>query len=129
MGMIVGLVFFLISALAMPSSRTVVARPEAANVVRVGQTLVIPLYDGKIVSLRTGHSGLRRLGYVRIARRDLRRDLGGRVSGVVDASSDRGEAFRVERPGDGTINVTLRLSRLEEPCSSCRTVHFFYRAG
>jgi hypothetical protein len=129
MGVLVGLALLVVSGLAAPSSSTVVAKPEAstANVVHVGQTLVIPLYDGRVVS---ANGALRLVGNVRIARHDLRRDLGGRSArGGLDASSDRGEAFVVERAGSGSVDVLLRLPRLAEPCASCRTVHFYYRAG
>jgi hypothetical protein len=113
-------------------SQVVVARPEVFNdnVVHVGQTLVVPLYDGKLVGLRRGlPSGLRLLGQRRIRKHDLLRDVGNRsMFGGYDASSERGAAFIVEGPGGGSINVRLRLPQLKDPCVSCRTVHFYYRA-
>jgi hypothetical protein len=113
------------------SSRVVVAKPEVSdgNVVHVGQTLVIPLYDGAIATPADGYPNLRRIGGVRIRKHDLSDDLGGRsFFGGYDASSDRGVAFIVERRGAGSINVLLRLPQLKEQCVSCRTLHFFYRA-
>ena len=109
----------------------VVARPEVsnANVVHVGQTLVIPLYDGTIATPPDGYANLRRIGDVRIRKHDLFDDLGSRsFFGGYDASSDRGAAFVVESRGAGSINVLLRLPQLKEQCVSCRTLHFFYHA-
>lgn len=120
------LVFSQSPALGWPE---VVARPEApnANVVHVGQTLVIPLYDGTVAAL--SFEGLRPVGQRRIRRHDLFEDLGTRsMFGGYDAASERGAAFIVERPGRGSVNVTLRLPRLKVRCVSCRTLHFFYRA-
>ena len=113
-------------------SNVVVLRPEASNVnvVTVGQTLVVPLYDGEIQTPRRYYEpGLRHVGPRRIRKHDLFVDLGTRDAfGGYDASSERGEAFIVERSGRGSINVTLRLPQFHEPCVSCRTVHFFYLA-
>src|ERR1700694_170859 len=121
----------LLAQMSTHDAQVVVARPEVSNenVVHVGQTLVIPLYDGKIAPLGHGYAkGLRRAGQLRIHRHDLRRDVGNRsIFGGYDAASDRGEGFIVERPGAGSINVTLRLPQLKDPCVSCRTVHFYYR--
>jgi hypothetical protein len=114
-----------------PSSHMVIAKPEVSdgNVVHVGQTLVIPLYDGAISTPADGYPNLRRIGGVRIRKHDLSDDLGGRsFFGGYDASSDRGVAFVVERRGAGSINVLLRLPQLKEQCVSCRTLHFFYHA-
>ena len=116
-------------AVSSRSSRMVVARPEVsnANVVHVGQTLVIPLYDGAIATPPDGYANLRRIGDVRIRKHDLFDDLGSRTFfGGYDASSDRGAAFVVESRGGGSINVLLRLPQLKERCASCRTLHFFY---
>jgi hypothetical protein len=114
-----------------PSSHMVIAKPEVSNgnVVHVGQTLVIPLYDGAIAAPADGYANLRRIGGVRIRKHDLSNDLDGRsFFGGYDASSDRGVAFVVERCGAGSINVLLRLSQLRDRCASCRTLHFFYHA-
>jgi hypothetical protein len=121
----------LLSQLASHDAQVVVARPEVsnANVVHVGQTLVIPLYDGQIAPLWHDAEGLRRVGQRRIHKHDLLQDLGKRTAfGGYDASSERSEAFIVERPGAGSINVTLRLPQLKERCVSCRTVHFYFHA-
>jgi hypothetical protein len=110
------------------SAHVVVARPESSNgnLVHVGQMLVIPLYDGSISPLSRGYaSGLRFIGRRRISQHDLLGDLGNRsMFGGYDAASNRGDAFIVERPGAGSINVTLRLPRLKDRCVSCRTVPF-----
>jgi hypothetical protein len=122
----------LFSQLAYSSSQVVIARPEVSNdnVVHVGQTLVTPLYDGKIAPLdREFATGLRSVGQRRIRKHDLLQDLGDPSAfGGFDAASDRGEAFLVERAGGGSVNVTLRLPQYKDRCVSCRTVHFFYRA-
>ena len=118
-------------AVSPPSSRMVVARPEVSNAtsVHVGQTLVIPLYDGTIATPRDGYPNLRRIGDVRIRKHDLIDDLGSRsFFGGYDASSDRGAAFVVKSRGAGSINVLLRLPKLKMQCVSCRTLHFFYHA-
>jgi|GEM_PF-3038190 len=132
MNMMAGIAILLVSELALQNSHMIVARPEVSNdnVVHVGQTLVIPLYDGKIASPPSDYAQiLRRVGRVRISKHDLFRDLGRRsFFGGYDATSDRGEAFVVERPGSGSINVLLRLPQLHERCVSCRTLHFFYHA-
>jgi polysaccharide biosynthesis/export protein len=120
-----------VAAARATMAHVVVARPEvsSANVVHVGQTLVIPLYDGAIATPPDGYANLRRIGGVRIRKHDLSADLGGRsFFGGYDASSDRGVAFIVERRGAGSINVLLRLPQLKERCVSCRTLHFFYHA-
>ena len=128
----VAFIVVLFLQLASSNSQVVVARPEVSNgnVVRVGQTLVIPLYDGKIAPLDRGFAtGLRSLGQRRIRRHDLLQDLGMKSAfGGYDAASDRGEAFVVEQLGGGSINVTLRLPQYKDRCVSCRTVHFYYRA-
>lgn len=112
-------------------SQVVIARPEVSNdnVVHVGQTLVIPLYDGEIAphGYRDAE-GLRLVGQVRIPKRDLLRDLGKQSFGGYDAVSERGAAFIVGSPGGGSINVLLRLPQYKDRCVSCRTVHFYYRA-
>lgn len=113
-------------------ANVVVLRPEVAkaNVVTVGQTFVIPLYDGEIQTPKTYYPpGLRHVGPRRIRKHDLFQDLGTRTAfGGYDASSERGEAFIVDRPGRGIINVTLRLPQYHHPCVSCRTLHFAYLA-
>ena len=132
MKLAVALVLMLFARSTWGDSNVVVLRPEEsnANVVTVGQTLVIPLYDGEIQTPRHYYEpGLRHVGQRRIRKHDLLQDLGTRAAfGGYDASSERGEAFIVERPGRGSINVTLRLPQLHESCVSCRTVHFFYLA-
>jgi hypothetical protein len=132
MNVAAALVLMLFARSPSGDSNVVVLRPEAsnANVVTVGQTLVIPLYDGTIQSpMRYYEPGLRHLGPRRIRKHDLLQDLGTRAAfGGYDASSERGEAFIVTRPGRGSINVTLRLPQFHEACVSCRTVHFFYLA-
>jgi hypothetical protein len=116
------------SQLAFSESQVVVAKPEGSgNVVHVGETLVIPLYDGE-VSPGMSVPGLRFIGIRRIHRHDLIQDVGRAAFGGYDAASDRGAAFVVEKSGRGTINVTLRLPQYKYRCVSCRTVHFFYRA-
>lgn len=119
----------LFSQMAFSNSQVVVAKPEVSggNVVHVGQTLVIPLYDG-MVQAGSSVQGLRFVGIRRIHKHDLIRDMGRTAFGGYDAASDRGAAFVVEQAGRGTINVTLRLPQYKYPCVSCRTVHFFYRA-
>ena len=116
----------LFSQLTFASSPGVVARAEVpgANVVHVGQTIIIPLYDGSIALVG---DGLRDIGRRRIPKRDLLQDLGRHAFGGYDAASDRGEAFVAERPGRGTVNVLLRLAQYKYPCASCRTVHYYYR--
>ena len=111
------------------SQAVVVAKPEVSggNVVHVGQTLIIPLYDGQ-VSPGMSVQGLRFVGIRRIHKHDLIQDVGRAAFGGYDAASDRGAAFVVEHPGRGTINVTLRLPQYKYKCASCRTVHFFFRA-
>ncbi len=116
-------------AVSPASSNTVVARPEVpnANIVHVGQTLVIPLYDGAIATPPDGYPNLRRIGDVRIRKHDLSEDLRSRsFFGGYDAASDRGTAFVVKSRGRGSINVLLRLPKLKMQCVSCRTLHFFY---
>lgn len=113
------------------SQSAVVARPEKpnANVVRVGQMLIIPLYDGRI-SVGEGElpAGLRLVGKITIPHHDLLHDLQDRSAfGGFDASSNVGEAFIMRRPMRGSINVLLTLPQLKEKCVSCRTLHFFYR--
>ena len=122
-------VVMLFSQLALGTPDVVVARPEVPNIVHVGQTLVIPLYDGEIGPGWYGFAaGLRDLGERRIAAHSLRRDLRmASAFGGYEASSKRGEAFLVESSGGGTVNVTLRLPQYKDHCVSCRTVHFFYR--
>jgi len=124
-------VVMLFSQLAPYDARAVVARPEVsnANVVHLGQILVIPLYDGKLAPRWHGSAeGLRYVGERRIRKHELLRDLGSRPAFGYAASSKRGAAFVVEQSGGGSINVLLRLPQLKERCASCRTVHFFYRA-
>ena len=127
---VAGAAMVLISQLAFSDAQVIVAKPESPNVVRVGQTFVIPLYDGKIAPLGYGFGqGLRFVGIRRINTHDLLRDVGSQSAfGGYDASSDRGAAFIVERIGGGSVNVTLRLPQLKDRCVSCRTVHFYYRA-
>lgn len=128
----IALAAMLFSQFAPSGSEVVVARPEVSNdnVVHVGQTLIIPLYDGQLAPAPQGYgAGLRRIGQRRIHKHDLLQDLGLRSAfGGYDAASERGEAFLVERAGRGSINVTLRLPQYRDACVSCRTVHFFYRA-
>ena len=126
------LALVLFARAASSDANVVVLRPEApkGNVVTVGQTFVIPLYDGEIQTPRKYYPpGLRHVGPRRIRKHDLIQDLGTRTAfGGYDASSERGEAFIVDRPGRGSINVTLRLPQYHHPCVSCRTLHFFYVA-
>jgi hypothetical protein len=119
----------LFSQLGFGTLDVVVARPEVPTIVRVGQTLVIPLYDGEIgPRWHEFAAGLQDLGERRIAAHSLRRDMP-MVSafGGYEASSERGEAFLVKGSGGGSVNVTLRLPEYKDRCVSCRTVHFFYR--
>ena len=120
----------LFSQLAASGSHAVVAKPEVprGNVVHVGQTLIIPLYDGEVDRSHAAEHGLRFVGVQRIRKHDLIQDVGRSAFGGYDASSERGAAFIVEQSGRGSINVTLRLPQYKYRCVSCRTVHFFYRA-
>ena len=122
-------VIMLFSQMAFSDSQVVVAKPEVSrgNVVHVGQTLVIPLYDGEL-SPGSSVQGLRFVGIRHIHKHDLIQDVGRAAFGGYDAASDRGAAFVVEQSGRGTINVLLRLPQYKYKGASCRTVHFFYRA-
>jgi hypothetical protein len=126
---IAAVAIILWSQVAFSVSDVVVAKPEVSggNLVHVGETLVIPLYDGEL-SPGSSVQGLRFVGKRRIHKHDLIQDVGRAAFGGYDAASDRGAAFVVEHSGRGTINVLLRLPQYKDRCSSCRTVHFFYRA-
>jgi hypothetical protein len=107
-----------------------IAKPERsnANFVRVGQVLIVPLYDGDISEGKSGlPRGLRLLGKVTIPKHALLSDLKmPSAFGGYDAASNVGEAFMVTQPGRGSINVLLGLPQLKESCVSCRTVHFYF---
>src|ERR1700736_4271869 len=94
----------LFSQVAFCGSQVVVAKAEISggNVVHVGQTLVIPLYDGMVGNADlelASERGLRFVGIRRIHKHDLLQDVGRTAFGGYDASSDRGAAFVVEQSG------------------------------
>ncbi len=112
--------------------RTITLAPEKPTTVAIGDTVVVPLFDGSIAGKPTGTFRLENLGPVRISNQDLvsslnlppsqAREL--RAQGF-DAQSDRAEAFRALDAGHGEIQVALRLPRVQQPCASCRVVHYF----
>lgn len=99
----------------------VIASPEHAyDRVRVGDTYVVPLFDGQIADVV---APVKNLGAVHIGYQSFT------LTSDVHVGSNRGEAFRVTGPGNGTILVALRASQLKMQCVSCRTVHYFFRAS
>jgi hypothetical protein len=105
--------------------------PEKPITVAIGDTVVVPLFDGTI-GKPAGTFRLEDLGPVRVANQDLVSSLNLSPSQAhelraqgFDAQSDRAEAFRAVSPGHGEIQVALRLPRVQQPCASCRVVHYF----
>lgn len=98
--------------------------PETPNVpVRPGQTILIPLYDGKIASYGDWRSVLRYEKAISVPPY-----LCFRLSPYT-AGSHRAAVFRVVGyPGQKTfVPVELRLAAMRETCVSCRMLHFFVR--
>jgi hypothetical protein len=118
----------------MKVHRTLIAAPERsglfATVVTVGDTIIFPVYDGKVSTPPTSMPhNLRLLGNVHIANHNLLNDVHDRAAfGGFDAMSNIGAAYLVTESGDGSLNVLLSLPELHEHCVSCRTVHFFFRS-
>jgi hypothetical protein len=99
----------------------VIASPEHAyDRIHVGQTYVVPLFDGKIADVV---APVKDLGVVQIGYQSFA------LTNDVHVGSNRGQAFRVTGPGNGTILVALRAPQLKMRCASCRTVHYFFRAS
>jgi hypothetical protein len=99
-------------------------------VVRVGDAIAFPLYDGEV---SYAAPNLHRVGTVAISRHDLFHDLGYdrkplpyMPASVWDSASTRAELFRATQPGRGMVLVALRLAHLRQQCVSCRTLHYFF---
>ncbi len=119
--------FYLLMALAIASpalaattatSHVVVAKPEVRNTIRVGDTIVFPLYDAKAGVTLYGTS-LRKLGLRAIAKSDLWRGMDYGVP------SPHGEAYLAVKSGQVSGNLLLILPKNKMVCVSCRTVHYF----
>lgn len=99
----------------------IIASPEHAyDQVHVGDTYVVPLFDGQVADVV---APVKRLGIVQVAYHSFS------LTHDVHVGSNRGEAFRVTGTGYGTILVALRAPQLAMQCASCRTVHYFFRAS
>lgn len=117
-GVIALLATCLISA---AGHRVLIATPEHAyDQVHVGDTYVVPLFDGQVADVV---APVKNLGIVQIAYHSFT------LTNSVRVGSNRGEAFRVTGTGHGTILVALRAPQLAMQCASCRTVHYFFRAS
>lgn len=98
--------------------------PETPNVpVKRGQTLTVPLYDGKLAPSEGWHSVLAYVKTVRVPSYQCFQ------LSPYTAGSHRVAVFRViGQPGQNTfVPVELRLAAMHEQCVSCRMVHFFVR--
>jgi len=117
---------------AAATSRVIVAKPEVRNTVRVGDTIIFPLYDAKRGITPSGNV-LREIGPHPITMHDLWRDVDyktfrasmGASKAHYDAAATRGEAFLAIKSGMASGNILLTLPKNPERCVSCRTVHYF----
>jgi hypothetical protein len=106
--------------LSVVGHHVLIATPEHAyDQVHVGDTYVVPLFDGQVADVV---GPVKKLGIVQIAYHSFT------LTNSVQVGSDRGEAFRITGTGHGTILVALRAPQLAMQCASCRTVHYFFRA-
>lgn len=106
--------------LAAAGHRVLTATPEHAfDQVHVGDTYVVPLFDGQVADVV---APVKKLGIVKIAYHWFT------LTNSVHVGSNRGEAFLITGTGHGTILVALRAPELAMTCASCRTVHYFLRA-
>ena len=107
--------------LAAAGHPVLVATPEHAfDQVHVGDTYVVPLFDGQVADVV---APVKKLGIVQIAYHSFG------LTNSVHVGSNRGEAFLITGTGHGTILVALRGPQLAIQCASCRTVHYFFRAS
>jgi hypothetical protein len=116
------LVACVVASVAVARSRYEVLPPEDTRFcVRHGQLIAVPLYDGDLV----GTAGW--MGVLRYVRTVSLPELESTRSAAGPVASHRAALFRViGSPNDGaTLQVLLRLPKLQEKCTSCRTVHFF----
>ena len=91
---------------------------EHPYVVKPGETIAIPLYNGTLAPGSDWKNVLRYLGTVSIpARLCLRTEDG-------TFSSHRVAVFRVNAPAGLRAIVPVLLSGFRQTCVSCRTVHF-----
>jgi len=106
------------AAAAAPTSNVIIAKPEARNTIRAGDTIVFPLYDAKGGVTLYGTS-LRKLGARAIAKGDLPKNMDYGVP------SPHGEAYLAVKPGQVSGSLLLTLPKNKMVCVSCRTVHYF----
>jgi len=118
---------------AHPTPAVIIASQCRDEIVRIGDIVVIPLFDGAIAGSPTGSFKLEHVGHVRIAPRDLfagctlaPAELQSYKNAGMDAQSDRAEAFRVIGAGHGVIQVVVRLPHFKEACASCRDVRYVF---
>lgn len=115
----------------VPKRVPVIALPERTTVLHVGDVVLVPLYDARTGASESGDA-LRKIGTRKIARRDLRRDIGapnGRTPAyqIPEAAGDRAEAFVAMQPGRAAASILLSLPQYPERCVSCRTLHYFFQ--
>jgi hypothetical protein len=115
------------------SGPTLIARPEVdgVNLLRVGDRIAFPLYDGQI-----GYASpnLHQISNLTISPHELFTDLGySRVSpppampaGQWNVGSSRAVLFQATKPGHGVVLVALTVPNLHQRCVSCRTLHYFF---